>query len=100
IKKTIFEKTGKDISFRIVYDLFMARDKDIYPIIDEAAKLLARGMASMAALVTPEIFVIGGGGANLGEDFIKLVKVYFEQEIYPSFSKFVEIKLSEISTKE
>src|SRR5690606_8085452 len=28
IKKTIFEKTGKDISFRIVYDLFMARDKD------------------------------------------------------------------------
>lgn len=101
IKRTIFEKTGQiDMSFRTVYDLFMAEDKEIYPIIDEAALLLARGMASMAALVTPDLFVIGGGGANLGENFIKLVKIYFHQEVYPAFADHIEIKLSEISTKE
>ena len=101
IKKTIFEKTGQpNMSFRIVYDLFENHDKDIYPIIDEAALLLARGMSSMAALLSPDLFVISGGGANLGEHFIDLIRKYFKEEVYPAFAKDIAIELSQISTKD
>jgi len=40
-------------------------------------------LASVAAVVNPEVFVIGGGVSKAGEILIEYMKPYFDQYAYP-----------------
>ncbi len=50
-------------------------------ILAEAGKWLGFGMAAIAAILDPEIFVIGGGGGDAGDLILKPAQEAFEQRL-------------------
>ena len=50
-------------------------------ILAEAGKWLGYGMAAIAAILDPEIFVVGGGGGDAGELILQPARDAFEQRL-------------------
>jgi glucokinase len=79
-KSVLTRKTGKDVTRAASGDLAWAHargDKVVGKAVDEAARYLALGIASMANLLNPELVVLGGGVVEgLGERFVEQVRAY------------------------
>jgi glucokinase len=50
-------------------------------ILAEAGKWLGYGMAAIAAILDPEIFIVGGGGGDAGELLLQPTRAAFEQRL-------------------
>lgn len=50
-------------------------------ILAEAGKWLGYGMAAIAAMLDPEIFIVGGGGGDAGELILQPARAAFEQRL-------------------
>lgn len=66
-------------------------------VIEETTDALARGMAAIAHVVDPHIFVLGGGVSMGVSDFPRKVKEKFEQYIYQVMRGRIEIELAKLS---
>ena len=79
-KSVLTRKTGKDVTRATSGDLAWAHargDKVVGKAVDEAARYLALGIASMANLLNPELVVLGGGVVEgLGERFVEQVRAF------------------------
>lgn len=100
IKTTTKEVTDEELTFHEISDRYHQGDVKIKEVFDRTAKYLGLGLSQMGSLLCPQAFIIAGGVATIGEDFIKLIKVYYDQFIYPPFKGKTDILLSKISTKE
>lgn len=72
---------GQEISARTVFDAVKAGDSVAMEIAEEFGDYLGKGLAIVAAVVNPEIFVIGGGVSGAGEILLRYVE--------PAFSRYV-----------
>ncbi len=70
---------GDELSCRIVCDCAKAGDKLALRSLETSMEYLGRGLALVAYVVDPEVFVIGGGVSRAGAYLINLLKVYFNQ---------------------
>jgi len=64
---------GKSISAKAVFDAVKEKDQVAIEIAGEFGEYLGKGLAAVAGVVNPEVFVIGGGVSNAGSilfDFI------------------------------
>lgn len=52
-------------------------DKAALVMVDEVGKLLGKALASIACVLDPEVFVIGGGMAKAGEILLESIRKYF-----------------------
>lgn len=100
IKTTTKEMLGEDLQFRDIFERYMAGDKKMMEVIDQTAKYLALGLSQMGALLCPQAFIMAGGVASLGSDFVAKIQEYYEEYVYPPFRGKTKVLLSEISTKE
>lgn len=68
------EYTAKDI-----FDVAKLGDKVALAMVDEVGLMLGKALASIACVVNPEAFVIGGGMAKAGEILLNVIRKYYTE---------------------
>ena len=82
-----------ELSAKAVFDAVKAGDKVACEIAEEFGLYLGKGLASIAAVVNPEAFVIGGGVSKAGEVLCEYVSKYYNEYVFHA-CKNVEFKLA------
>lgn len=72
-----------------------AKDKDVVAIkvMEQFGAYLGKGLAAIACVVNPEIFVIGGGVSKAGEMLFDYIRPHYEREVFHG-SKNVKFALA------
>jgi glucokinase len=100
IKTTTYTTLEKELSFAEISDRFHRGDEVIRDIIKKSSKHLAFGLSQMGSLLAPDMFVLAGGVATLGEDLRSWTDDFYKEMVYPPFKDKTTIELSSISTAE
>lgn len=69
-----------ELSAKAVFDAVKEGDAVAIEIAEQFGEYLGKGLATVAAVVNPEVFVIGGGVSKAGEILLKYIE--------PAFSKY------------
>lgn len=91
IKQTIKEMTQEDWTIEILGELYQKNDPKAVAVMDQISEELARGFVSIAVLLGPQAFIIGGGVSKLGESLNRLVEEKMNKLIH--FSLVGKIKI-------
>lgn len=70
------------ISAKTVFDAVKAGDALAIQIAQQFGEYLGKGLAVIAGVVNPEVFVIGGGVSRAGEVLFEYIKPYFEKTVF------------------
>lgn len=70
---------GDAVSAKTVFDAVKAGDRIAIEIAEEFGTYLGKGLANVANVVNPEIFVIGGGVSKAGEILLTFVEPAFQK---------------------
>ena len=65
-------------SSKDIWDEFKKDDAVAIKIVDEWAKILGKGLASIACVVNPQAFVIGGGMSKAGQCVIEKIQTNYK----------------------
>ena len=87
-KKLAFSDTAsvlrdKEITAKDIWDAVKAGDELAIEVAKVYGEYLGKGLAAVANVVNPDIFVIGGGVSKAGEVLIDYMKPYFEKYVFP-----------------
>lgn len=85
-----------DISSKEIFDAAKEGDKAALAMVDEVGCLLGKALASIACVVNPEAFVIGGGMAKAGDIVLDVIKKYYTQYAFHAACETV-FKRAELS---
>lgn len=85
----------EDLSAKSVFDAVKAGDEVAIEIAEQFGEYLGKGLAAVAGVVNPEIFVIGGGVSKGGEILISFVEPQFQKYAFQQCrgAKFALAKL-------
>lgn len=75
---------GGRLSAKRVFDAVKAGDETAVQIAEQFGDYLGKGLAAVAAVVNPEVFVIGGGVSKAGEILLTFVEPAFRRYAFPS----------------
>lgn len=70
---------GGELSAKAVWDAVKARDKVALQIAELFGEYLGKGLAAVAAVANPEVFVIGGGVSKAGEILFDYIRPAYEK---------------------
>jgi len=77
------ERLGPHRTARDVARLFAGGDEAAAGLVREVAGWLGTGLAAVAAVLDPEVVVVGGGMTSLGPGFLDLVRTEFAARLMP-----------------
>lgn len=72
-----------DVSAKSVFDAVKAGDKVAIQIATQFGEILGKGLAIIASILNPEIFVIGGGVSKAGEILFEYIKPAYQKYVFP-----------------
>lgn len=84
------EPTAKDL-----FDAAKANDALALEVLEQFGKILGKGLASVACVVNPEMFVIGGGVSKAGRIVTDAVEKYYTQYAFHACRE-AQFKLAEL----
>ena len=70
-----------EITAKAVCDAAKQKDAVVIKVLEKFGEYLGRGLASIACVVNPEIFVIGGGVSKAGEILTEGLKKHYNQNL-------------------
>lgn len=70
-----------EITSKLVFDLAKEGDALALEVVDEACRYLGIALASIAQVVDPEAFVIGGGVSKAGDIIIRHIKKHYVSNV-------------------
>lgn len=70
-----------ELSGAQVYQALLEGDAGVYSIFREAGRYLGQAMATITAVLDPEVFVIGGGLSDAGELILEPIREGFLQDL-------------------
>ena len=73
---------GKEINAKVVWDAVKEGDELAIEVAEQFGEYLGKGLASVAGVVNPEIFVIGGGVSKAGDILMKYMKPHYEKHVF------------------
>lgn len=84
-----------EVSAKTVFDAVKAGDEVAIEIAKQFGEYLGKGLAAVACVANPEVFVIGGGVSKAGEILFDYVKPAFHKYVFPPCgeAKFALAKL-------
>lgn len=88
--RDLSEVTSKDI-----FDAAKNGDAFALSLVDEVGMLLGKALASIACVVNPEAFVIGGGMSKAGDILTDAIRKYYEKYAFHA-ERETEFKLAEL----
>lgn len=68
--------------------------------IEKTAYWLGSKMVDLVVLTDPEAIILAGGLTNIGDYFLSLTKVTFEEKLLPMFKGMVKVKYSSLGSDE
>lgn len=71
-----------EVSAKTVFDAVKAGDELAIEVAEKFGEYLGKGLAAVACVVNPEVFVIGGGVSKAGEILISYVEPYFKKYVF------------------
>ncbi len=77
---SVLRKGG--LSAKAVFDAVKAGDKVACDIAEDFGMYLGKGLAMIASVVNPEVFVLGGGVSKAGEILCGFVSKYYEKYVF------------------
>ncbi len=90
LAKRRLEKDGKpsllrkgNLSAKAVFDAVKEKDEVAIEIAEEFGDYLGKGLAIVAAVVNPDLFVIGGGVSKAGEILFDYIRPAFRKYAFP-----------------
>lgn len=88
-------RDADEITAKVVIDAAKAGDQAADEIFDKFCNYLGYSLAATAAVIDPEIFIIGGGVSKAGQILVDRVRGYFKQYAWPGIRdiKFALAKL-------
>lgn len=75
---------GSELSAKTVFDAMKTGDEVSIEIVKRFGTYLGKGLASVANVVNPEVFVICGGVSKAGEILLTFVEPVFLQYVFPT----------------
>ncbi len=69
----------RDVTAKAVWDAVKYGDKVAIQVAEQFGEYLGKGLAAIAGVVNPEVFVIGGGVSKAGEVLFEYIKPYYMQ---------------------
>ena len=81
------------ISAKEIFDAAKTGDNLALELVEEHGRRLGYALANVAAVVDPEVFVIGGGVSRAGDILIKATKKYFQEYAFHA-CRNAELKLA------
>lgn len=84
-----------EVTAKAVWDAVKADDELAKEVANIYGEYLGKGLAEVAAVVNPQVFVIGGGVSKAGRVVIDYLEPYFDKYAFPGTknAKFVLAKL-------
>ena len=76
--ETILRNTP-ELTAKAIFDAAKLGDEVAIKMVDETAKILAKGLSLVACVVNPQVFVIGGGMSKAGDFLIEQVQKYYQE---------------------
>lgn len=98
IKQTIHELTGEEWTIEKLGTLYKENHLRATTIINTIAEELAQGLVSVAVLLGPQAFIIGGGVSKLGQPFNDVVQKKIDELIHFSLKGKVRVITATLST--
>ena len=85
----------EEVTAKTVFDAVKAGDELAIEVAEKFGHYLGYSLAAAAALLEPEVFIIGGGVSKAGEILITYVQKYYKKYVWPGCrdKKFVLAKL-------
>ncbi len=71
-----------ELSAKSVFDAVKAKDALAVRVAEQFGEYLGRGLAAVACVVNPEVFVIGGGVSKAGPVLLEYIKKYYEPYVF------------------
>lgn len=81
-RKTVL-RDAEEITAKVVLDAAKAGDEAADEIFDKFCDYLGYSLAATAAVIDPEIFIIGGGVSKAGQVLVDRVQEYFKKYVWP-----------------
>ncbi len=75
-----------EVTAKTVFDAVKAGDPLAVEIAEEFGRYLGKGLAIIAGVTNPEVFVIGGGVSKAGNVIIDYVQKYYKQYVFHASS--------------
>lgn len=72
-----------EVSAKTVFDAVKAGDKVAIQIAERFGYYLGKGLAAIAAVVNPEVIVIGGGVSKAGDILLSYIEPSFREFVFP-----------------
>lgn len=88
--RDLAEITAKDL-----FDAAKAKDELALDVLEQFGEILGKGLASIACVVNPEMFVIGGGVSKAGTIITDVVEKYFTSNTFHACRE-AQLKLAEL----
>ena len=99
IKQTITELTGEQWSIEKLGILFKEKNHRAETIINTIADELVNGLSSMACLLGPQAFIIGGGVSKLGSSFNAVIEKKLNDRVHVSLKGKIKIISATLSAE-
>lgn len=71
-----------ELTAKAVCDAAKAKDAVAVKVLEQFGEYLGRGLAAIACVVNPEIFVIGGGVSKAGEMLFDYIRPHYEKYVF------------------
>ena len=84
-----------EVSTRQVFNAAKEGDRVALEILEDFGRILGRACAIIAAVVDPEVFVIGGGVSKAGQIVLDLIQKYYRQYAFHA-SRDTQFRLAEL----
>lgn len=88
-------RTIVNMNAKLVFDHAKAGDQMAMEIVNQACEYLGVALSSIAQVIDPQVFVIGGGVSKAGNILTEKVKEYYNQNVMNSL-KNKEFRLAEL----
>lgn len=89
LARRALEKSDKDsvlrsgeLSAKSVFDAVKAKDALAMEVAEQFGEYLGKGLAAIAGVVNPEIFVIGGGVSKAGPVLLEYIQKYYTPYVF------------------
>lgn len=86
---------NSDMSAKAVFDAVKEKDALAIEVAEEFGNYLGKGLAAIAAVVNPEIFVIGGGVSKAGEILFDYIRPSYKEFVFHG-SRDIEFALAKL----
>ena len=71
-----------ELTAKAVCDAAKAKDAVAVKVMEQFGEYLGRGLAAIACVVNPEVFVIGGGVSKAGEMLFDYIRPHYEKYVF------------------